>query len=134
MLSFELDLRQELSRTGGMTGEQTVFPAVERWLAEDRDHYRAFEILKARKSTRRYRSLMDFLLCEVCPSEWPACNACYRDRGPQLRVLRTTRQIRLLESKLLLFLTVAYEAYCQKRALSWKQAVEMVDEVCRCAA
>lgn len=120
--------------TGGASGAQTVFPAVEEWLEEDSDRYRAFEIIKGRKSAGRYRSLMDFLLCEVCPSEREACVRYYRDEGPQLRFIRSERQLRFLESKLLLFLTLAYEAYCQKRRLSWRKAVEIVDEICAHAA
>lgn len=119
--------------TGGMTGYQTVFPAVEDWLAEDSDRYHAFEVLKGRKSTRRFRSIMDFLCYEVCPSERPAIDAFYRDEGPQLRFIRSERELRYLESRLLLFLTIAYESYCQKRQMSWNQAVELVEEICAAA-
>ena len=127
-----IQIRIEL--TGGASGCQTIFPAVEEWLQEDSDRYRAFELIKGRKNAGRYRSLLDFLLCEVCPSERADCFRYYREEGPQLRFVRTERQIRFLESKLLLFLTVAYEAYCQRRALTWKQAVALVDEVCAHAA
>ncbi len=126
-------LTHRIEITGGASGHQTIFPAVEDWLAEDSDRYRAFEMIKGRKDAARYRSLMDFLLCEVCPDQRAACLRYYREEGPQLVRILSEREIKFLESKLLLFLTVAYEAYCQKRRLSWKQAVELVEEVCRAA-
>src|SRR5688572_21664994 len=39
-----------LALEGGATSDQTVFPVVAAWLAEDSDHYRAFEAIKRRKS------------------------------------------------------------------------------------
>lgn len=126
------DLRLEI--TGGLTGHQTVFPAVEDWLAADSDRYRSFEILRGRRDTGKYRSVIDFLLGEVCPSERAVCFAFYRGEGPLLLHVRTERQLRFLETKLLLFLTVAYEAFCQRRRLSWNQAVQIVDDVCARAA
>jgi len=121
---------QTLEITGGLTGEDSVFPAVEAWLAEDCDHWNAFEKIRGRKNAHRYRSLMDFLLCEVCPSHRSGCFAFYRGKGPQLIFLCTRREIRFLESKLLLFLTIAYEAYAQERALTWTQAASFVEEAC----
>ena len=128
-----LCIQQTLEVTGGTTGERTVFPAVEAWLEEDSDRYHAFEKLKGRKDARRYRSLIDFLLCEVCPEEKAGCFAFYRDDGPCLGQLRTKARIRFLESKLMLFLTISYEAWCQSRALSWRQAVAIVEELCAAA-
>lgn len=132
-LAIVQTFRMEISVTGGLTGAQTIFPAVEEWLAEDSDRYRAFELIKGRKNAGRYRSLIDFLLCEVCVEQRAACLRYYREEGPQLRFILSERETRYLESKLLVFLTIAYEAYCQKRALSWRAAVELVDEICAAA-
>jgi hypothetical protein len=108
----------------------SCFPAVEAWLQEDSDHQRAFHRIKGRKSAGRYRSMMDFLVSEVCPEERENCFRFYRDEGPRLIELHSERRIRFLESKLLVFLTLAYEAHCQERALSWGQAVSFVEELC----
>ncbi len=132
---MQLLLQQNtLEVCGGLTGADTVFPAVEAWLEDDSDRQHAFEAIKGRRSARRYRSLMDFLLCEVCPEERPGCFAFYREQGPQLRGLRDERRIRFLESKLLVFLAIAYEAYCQRRRMSWGTAVRCVEEICALAA
>lgn len=127
--TYRLEVRIE----GGATGDETVFPAVAEWLAEDSDHWNAFKAIKDRKVTARYRSLMDFILCEVCPTERPACVRFYRGKGPRLIHLRTEKQLRYLESRIMLFLTIAYEAFCQQRALSWTAAREMVNEICAAA-
>lgn len=52
---------------GGMSA--TVFPRVEAWLEEDSDRWNAFARLKGRRSSRRFRSVVDFLLCDVVPSQ-----------------------------------------------------------------
>ncbi|MGZ5968988.1 MAG: hypothetical protein ACXWP4_15050, partial [Polyangiales bacterium] len=101
----------------------SVFPAVEAWLGESSDHQRAFDRIKGLRGAGRYRSIIDFLLCEVCPEERAACFAFYRGEGPRLVELRSERRLRVLESKLLVFLSLAYEAFAQARMLSWNQAV-----------
>jgi hypothetical protein len=126
-------LELDLEITGGLTGKDSVFPEVEAWLGEDGDRVHAFKRIQGRKSARGYRSMMDFLLCEVCPEERAGCHAFYRAKGPQLRFLRSEKEIRLLESKLLVFLAIAYEAHCQARRVTWGQAVEMVAEICAAA-
>jgi hypothetical protein len=108
----------------------SIFPAVEAWLQEDSDHQRAFDRIKGRKNAGRYRSVIDFLVGEVCPEERAACFAYYRGEGPQLVELHSERRIRFIESKLLVFLTLAYEAHCQARALSWGQARAFVEALC----
>jgi len=131
-LCLVIEQRQtlRLAIAGGLTGEATVFPAVERWLQDDADHWHAFERIRGRKRAGRYRSSIDFLLCEVCTEERAGCFAFYRGDGPRLAELRSPAAIRVLESKLLLFLTIAHESFCQERALSWGRAVEMVRELC----
>jgi hypothetical protein len=124
--------QQVLSLSGGAT--QTVFPAVESWLAGDGDRWNAFVRIRGRKSAERYHSVIDFLLCEVAPEHRGACLAFYDDRGPALRDLCTPGEVRALESRLMLFLVISYEAFCQKRRLSWRAAVELVDEVIARAA
>lgn len=112
---------------GGAT--DSIFPAVEEWLQDDGDRYKAFTRLRGRKSASKYRSLMDFLLCEVVPSMREPCFAFYDDKGPPLREIAKARELRAYESRMLLFLAIAYESFCQKRRMSWSLALELVEEI-----
>lgn len=125
------ELEQTLALTGGAA--QTIFPQVEAWLAQDGDHWQAFTAIRGRKSMARYRSVVDFLVGEAVPVLRPACFAFYRGQGPALRDLLTPRQVARVEAQLLAFLAVAYEAFAQKRALSWRTVVDLVDDALRAA-
>lgn len=124
--------RQVQSLSGGTT--DSVFPAIEAWLEADSDRWKAFTRIRGRKSAERYQSVMDFLLCEVIPQYRKACFAFYNDDGHPLRDLATHAELRSIEARLMLFLVVSYEAFCQKRRMSWRQAVELVDDVLARAA
>lgn len=125
-------VQNQTQLSGGVT--DTVFPAVEAWLEEDSDRWNAFLRIKGRKSSERYQSVMDFLLCEVVPKHRDACFAFYADSGPALRDLATEAELRTIESRLMLFLIISYESFTQRRYLSWRAAVDLVDDVLARAA
>mgnify|MGYP001558703108 FL=1 len=120
---------QMLALAGGMTGHDSVFPLVEAWLAEESDRWHAFEKIRGRRDAGRYRSVIDFLLCEVVPSYRRPCFAFYETGERALHAVVSPRELLQLQARLMLFLAISYEAYTQKRAVSWRRAVELVDDV-----
>lgn len=125
--------RQEQSQKQAITGGVTdsLFPLVEAWLQESSDHWNAFRRVRRSKTavSKTYRSVLDFLLCEVVPEHRAACTSFYLGGGAPLRELISPAEVRALEARLLLFLAVAYAAFVQQRACSWSTAVEIVDEI-----
>lgn len=128
-LSMSLDLQQTLSVTGGITGEDTVFPAVSAWLNESSDRFQALSFVARRKNMDRYRSVTDFLLCEIVPSLRSACFRFYDGRGRPLRSIAQPELLAYLEAKILAFLEICYASHCQARALTWSQAVTVLSEL-----
>lgn len=118
---------QSLSLVGGTTG--TCFPLVEAWLNENTDRWHAFEKIRGRRNASRYQSVVDFLLCEVVPTYRSSCFAFYETGERPLRTIASLTEIARLQSRLMLFLVISYEAYAQRRAVSWRRAVELVDDV-----
>ncbi len=118
---------QSLEVAGGAT--ESVFPLVEAWLEVDSDRWGAFTRIRGKRRMTPYRSVIDFLLCETIPEHRAQCLTFYAGGGAQLRELATPVQLAAMQARLLLFLTLAYEAFTQHRALSWRKAVEMVDEI-----
>lgn len=109
----------------------SVFPLVEAWFSggdDAGDRHNALRRIAGRRNIGRYRSVIDFVLCETTPSYRPACFAFYlsEDAGA-LRAVAGPAELRALEARLVLFLTIAYEAFVQDRRMSWRRAVEWVE-------
>lgn len=124
---MSLCLQQSLAVTGGAT--ESVMPKIDAWLQESADHWDALQFVASRKDMDRYWSVVDFLLCEICPEERAACLRFYADKGPRLVDMRSTRLIACHEAKIIVFLEVCYAAHCEQRRLSWRAATEIVREV-----
>lgn len=110
-------LRHELTITGGASA--SIFRVVDA-LLQDLDFQRALQFVASRKAMDRYRSMVDFLLCEVFTSHQPAAFAFYRDEGPQLRFLINEKQRAFLELHLVHALHLAHDAFCEQRRESWQ--------------
>ena len=112
-----LKLQLQLELSGGATS--TVFPKVESWIDADSDRMRALEFVASRKNMGRYRSVMDFLFCEIFTDQKKACFKFYADKGPQLIELATPAEIAVWERKLMIAVRHAYTTWCEKRVISW---------------
>jgi hypothetical protein len=93
-----LCLRHELVLTGGTS--ETVFPRTERSLRSTRNQ-QALTFVKTTSRPETYRSVMDWLFCNVFPHERAACFSFYADKGKQLRFIRTPSQLKLYDAGLL---------------------------------
>ncbi len=68
--------------TGGMT--ESVFPRTEKKLLSATDYQEALQFIGSRKDMDRYRSMIDFLHCEIF-TEWQRyCFQYYNDEAPRL--------------------------------------------------
>ena len=100
----------------------SCFPDVERWLSAESDRQAGLRYVCSRKSMDRYRSVMDFLLCETLPKYRRHCTRYYEDRGPRL-IRMTDRATRKEIGKLLLDLVkLCHQTHKRELYLSWPQA------------
>jgi len=84
-MSMKQSLRQgqELKLSGGVTS--TLFPKTEEKLEEGDDYIEALKFIARRKNMKRYRSVMDFLFCEMFPAPWRfKAFKYYNNQGPRL--------------------------------------------------
>lgn len=112
-----MELLQTLRISGGMT--ETIFPTVEIWLQEDGDHYKSFKYVASRKKLNRYKSVIDFLFCELFTRYRPGCFRYYADKGPPLRKIINDAQREYAERVMLRALQEAYDIFCEQRKISW---------------
>lgn len=105
-----------LSQFRSMT--ESIFPEVYKLLAEI-EFQQALEYIGWQKRMERYRSMGDFLFCELFPSYKPGCWRFYADKGPQLKQLITERQRATFEKVMLVSLIVARGAHEQRVRTTW---------------
>lgn len=118
-VTMQCQVIQALQLCGGTT--QSLFPAAEAWLMDSADHAEALKYVAGRKNINRYKSVMDFLFCELFTIFRTACFRYYRDAGPQLREMITPEQVVFFNNALLKALELAYEHHDQQRRISWTQ-------------
>lgn len=111
-----LNLDLSLRLGGGSIG--SVLTETESFLREDSDHMHALVFFARGKKASRYRSWMDFLLCETFSHFRKPCFKFYRDRGPALRDMPEI-SIRAYDALLLRFMRHAYTLYTEERRHSW---------------
>lgn len=119
----------EVPLSGGVS--RHCFPVLKEWFEGDADHMRALEYVAARKNMSRYRSVMDFLLCEVLEEYRPSCFRFYDDGCLRYSDL-TTEDQRLSDEAILLRAAIyAYVCFCEDRKRSWtafrSDVIEMVE-------
>ncbi len=101
-MGMSLSLRHELRPAYG----SSIFPDVDRLLNETR-YQQGLAFVGSRKNMDRYRSMVDFLFCELFPEYRPGCFRYYRGKGPLLKELITDRQRQAFEAQMLHALEVA---------------------------
>lgn len=117
MLALVLSCKQSLALTGGAT--LTIFPLTETWLFEAGDHQCGLEHVGRRKNMERYRSVMDFLFCELFTKYQKDCFRYYEDKGPLLKEMISEEQVARYDSILLQAVKIAYQAFCEERKVTW---------------
>jgi hypothetical protein len=108
---------QDLSLTGGAS--ESIFPLVESYLKED-DHSKAL-LWAAKRSSKGYRSIMDWLVCEVFSEERPKCRAYYKGQGPKLKEIISENCREFYERVLLNVVKVAYEKHKANQRVIWSR-------------
>ena len=102
---------------GGAT--QTIFPEVEMLLLNESDYHHALRFVAARKKTDLYRSVIDFLFCELHPSWRLSCRRFYNDKGPPLIELIDPDELITCTKRLLKALEVAKQLFHEERCKNW---------------
>jgi len=111
------EVHQALEVSGGATG--SIFPQVEALLISDGDWQAALEYVAARKDMKRYRSMIDFLFCELHPRWRGACKRFYEDRGPLLKEMISVEELDHFNKRLLGALEVARKLYQEQSCKSF---------------
>ena len=124
-------ITQSLKLVGGAT--ESIFPQVEAMLLGDGDYQEALEFVAARKKLDNYRSMIDFLFCELHPEWRMKCRAFYNSIGPQLKDQITVEQLMAFNTRLLKALEVAHELFTEKRCKSWEWYRGQVEEAMKAA-
>lgn len=115
-LSMHQSQRNEQQLSGGLT--QSIFPRVDHAL-KNTDTQRALEFVASRKRMNRYRSLVDFLFCELF-TEWQEdCQQFYAGEGCQLRERIRSEFRSGYEVVMLHALDVAHQRLEEKRRGNW---------------
>ncbi|MEK7575102.1 MAG: hypothetical protein AAB511_02640 [Patescibacteria group bacterium] len=127
-------LRQELQVSGGLTG--SIFPKVDA-LLEQTDFQLALQHVASRKNMERYRSMVDFLFCEIFKQFQRQCFLYYYEDGPQLsKIVTDEARLRWFEEMLVRSLNLAHQEMSREipnpRFKKWcyfrAQAVKLMDE------
>jgi len=116
-MSLVVAQEQTISLVGGLT--ESIFPRVEQWLQLSSDHAESLKYIAARKNMNRYRSVVDFLFCEIFLRFRSRCFAYYDERGKKLAEIITESERQEFENVLMTALQGAYNAFREKRRLSW---------------
>ena len=110
---------QSLQLSGGAT--ESIFPQVEALLLANTDYQKALECVAARKQMERYRSVIDFLFCELHPQWRRACFRFYLGGGQQLKDILRPEQLVEYSDRMLKSLEIACDLFREDRCKSWKQ-------------
>ncbi len=106
-----------LALEGGLT--DTCFPTLQEWL-EDDDHMKGLKYIASRKNMDAYRSVIDFVLCEVLTQYREPCQKFYNRDGPNYVTLRPNKKDQAHDEAILLrAVTHSYICFCQQRKQSW---------------
>lgn len=121
-----LQVKQALAVNGGAT--ESIFPQVEAWLFDGDDHMRALEFIASQKAMERYRSIIDFLFCELVPRYKKDCFKFYLGKGKQLKDTISVRELTYYNNVLLVALEIAFSLFTEQRKLKWAQYRSIVWE------
>jgi hypothetical protein len=116
MMQLTLSLRQEAEITGGLT--ESMFPMVDNLLKQT-EYQKALKYAARQKNMDRYRSMVDFLFCEVFTEYQKPCFGFYNNRGRSLKDYEDISKLQRMEPMLVQVLVTAYQMLQDKRKESW---------------
>ena len=116
---FLFQFRLAIDLVGGAT--QSIFVNAEALLLSSSDWQNAIEYVAKRKKMDKYRSIIDFLFCELFPDWRIPCRRFYAGNGPPLKTLLTTEEVEEYDWRLCVAIAKAYVIFCEQRGKSWKQ-------------
>ena len=131
-LGLCLSQSQVLQAIGGTT--ESIFPQVENKLISSSDLQNALRYVGSRKKMSNYRSMLDFMFCELHPYYRNSCQRFYDHDGPPLRERINAEQVAYYNRYMLTALDVAYKLFCEKRCRSWSWYRKEVKEAFQAAA
>lgn len=118
-LQMNLACRHELELRAENEFLETIFPETELML-RDTEALAALKFVSTRKKADTYRSVMDFLFCEVAGQPWIyRCRRYYEGGGLALRFILDNNEIGAWDKRLCGALVVAKRLLAQERRVSW---------------
>jgi hypothetical protein len=102
-------LKQSLEICGGAT--ESIFPEVETMLFAGTKYQKALKYIARFKDMKRYRSVIDFLFCELHTEFRKKCFKFYDEEGPALKETLTLEEIDIYGKKLIFAIEVAYKQF-----------------------
>ncbi len=129
---MKIGFQQKQKQLGPAT--DSMFPKVDDML-KSTDYQKALKYVAHRKKIQNYRSLVDFLFCEVDAyqyvcfnSSWKRlCRDFYENKGPRLRFLINEQERSQYEKKLIVALAVAHKMFVVKKRRRWGSYVDEVE-------
>ena len=97
----------------------TCFPKAEE-LLQDTEYQKCLKLVAPNRTIGKYRSMMDFLHCELFPFYKKACFDFYENDGDQLVDMVSESWLKRRDDLLCEALQVAHEARKQKVKLTWE--------------
>jgi len=116
-IQMRCELTQSLKVLGGVT--QSIFPQVEALLLNNTRYQKALEYVARNKNMNRYRSMIDFLFCELFNRYIFKCFQFYNNNGPMLKDILSVEELAYYNQALLQALEIAYEKFRQNEKNSW---------------
>ena len=116
-LSLSHRLTLSLTITGGAS--RSIFVSAEELLKQS-DIQKGLKVIARRKKIEgKYRSVMDFLVCELFPGIYPSCKLFYSGKGPRLKKLMNPRDILNMDVLLCIALSLAKTIFEEERRMTW---------------
>jgi len=109
----------ELSLCGGLT--TSVFKISESKLISSLRVQKALKFIGRRKNMERYKSMMDFIFCEIWIAQQTPCFKFYEGNGPALRESMPTKEIKYYDKMIAKALDIALDLLKKYEEQEWSK-------------
>lgn len=130
-LSTQIAITQALDCVGGIT--ESIFPRAEALLLDNSDYVTALGNIGSKNIMNEYRSIMDFLFCEVHRGYRKPCRRYYRGTGSRLLDTISPEQVFEFDRRLLIALEVTMDCHIHKCQAAWGWFLNEVNDRARAA-
>lgn len=124
--SLDLKLKQSWEWAGGLT--KTIFPITKDKM-NTTENLNAILYIGKRKQIGRYRSIMDFLFCEINPQYKKHCFKYYEDGEERLKDILEDYEIVYHDAKLICAIKVAFNLYNSEKNIKWDAYRNLVENI-----